>query len=66
MLQQRIPAQVTDVPAKSLGSTVSLPAQNAEAQNVAAQTLQETAHLQAQKMLIIEVFLIFLVKQSFD
>ena len=61
--QQRIPAQLTDILAENLGSPVSLLAQTAQARNVAAQTLQQRTQLEAQKILIMETFLIYLVRQ---
>ena len=63
--QRRIPAQLTDILAENLGSPVSLLAQTAQARNVAAQTLQQRTQLEAQ-ILIMETFLIYLVRQLFD
>ena len=45
---------------------MSLLAQTAQARNVAAQTLQQRTQLEAQKTLIMETFLIYLVRQLFD
>ena len=58
--QRRIPVEVTNVPAESLGCSVSLLAQTEEAQNLATQTLQQIAYLQAQKMLIMETLSFFI------
>ena len=64
--QQKIPAQVTEVPAECRGYLVSLLAWTEEAQNVATQTLQQKSLLQLQKMLMMETFFIFLGRQLFD
>ena len=45
---------------------MSLLAQTAEARHVATQTLLQMTHLQAQMMLMIEIFFIFSARQLFD